>query len=280
MIKINFRLILILLVVLSIAGCSEEYNSERYLYKAANLSKDIVAAPEIIPPYEFDKAIEAYRLVFEKYPDTFSARRARVSMGTLYLFKKDYATAREILNKALELYPEDRNISIDARFTIAKSYEKEGLWDKAFVEYKRIVNAYPKSGIALTLPTHIVNHYNKTGNIIERNIACDTAIRYYSSIAKENPKSKLGFRAESFMATCYIKNEDWSEAVGSLEKLVMHYPTVNTVGLSLRMIGDISVKRLNDSKKAIDIFNRFLKRYPDHVFKEGLEKWLEVLSNV
>lgn len=264
----------------SIAGCSQEYQSERYLYRATKLARHIIMAPDAVPPQEFNKALNSYELVFTKYPDTISAKRARIGTGSLYLAKKENIKAREVFNKALELYPNDKAICIEARFAIAKSYESQDLWGKALLEYKGIIRDYPHTEMGLSLPAYIAQHYEKEKDAIGADNAYREAITHYRKIADENPKTMLGYKARDFIVICCLKKEDWPGALNNLEKLVMGYPGAKTVPASMRLVSDISINKLKDPGRAVEIFQKFLTIYPGHQAREFIRKGLEVLKNV
>lgn len=272
--------IVIALLAASIAGCSNEYQSERYLYRATKLARHIIMAPESVPPQEFNKALNSYELVFTRYPDSASAKRARMGIGSLYLAKKENIKAREVFNKALELYPNDKVICIEARFAIAKNYESQDLWDKALAEYKGIITDYPDTEIGLSLPVYIARYFEKEKDAIGANNAYRDAIAHYKSLAEKNPNTILGFRAQDYIVICYTRQENWQEAVNSLEKIVTDYPMARTVSASMRLVSDISINRLKDPGKAIVIFQKFLSMHPGHPANKYIQKGIEVLNNV
>jgi len=272
--------ILILFLSFSIAGCSREYQSERYLYRAAKLAKNIVLAPESAPPEAFNNALRAYELVFEKYPDTLSAKNARIAVGALYMARKENAKARETFKKAMDMYPDDKNILIQARFASARSYENEGLWDNALREYRGIMRDYPDTEMGMSLPMYIAKHYEKEKDSEGAANAYIEAVAYYTDVSEKNRNTVLGYKARYFITLCYLRQENWEGAVGSFERLVMDYPGARTIPASMRMISDISVNKLNDPARAIEIFQKFLAAYPNHPVRVFIQKGLEALKNV
>jgi tetratricopeptide (TPR) repeat protein len=267
-------------MLIGILGCSQQYQAERSLHKAMQLSKDIIATPDAVPPSQFNKAIEAYTFVFEKYPDTLISRRARMLMGSLYVAKKEYAKSREVFKKTFELYPDDEAIAIEARFSIGKSYELEGLWPSALAEYSWIIRKYPDTQAGLDLPFYIARYYEKQKDIPARNDAYLKAIEHYRNSAEKYPNTDMGFLAESLIVTCYMNQEDWGMALDSLEKILLHYPMAKSVVLSLRTAADISIRQLKDPQRAVDIFNRFIEKNPKHPLNESIKKGLEAFKNV
>ena len=276
----KIQCVILVFMLMSIVGCSQQYQAERSLYKAVRLSKDIIATPDAVPPSQFNKAIEAYTFVFEKYPETLIGRKARMAMGSLYVAKKEYAKSREVFKKMLELYPDDKAVAIEARFSIGKSYELEGLWDKALLEYSGIIRKHSDTQAAFDLPIYIARYYEKQKDIPARNAAYLKAIEHYRSSAEKYPNTDMGFLAESMIVTCYMNQEDWVMALEALEKLLADYPMAKTVVLSLRTAADISVRELKNPQRAIDIFNRFMEKNPKHPLNESIKKGLEAFKNV
>ncbi|MBU1912953.1 MAG: tetratricopeptide repeat protein [Candidatus Omnitrophica bacterium] len=271
---------ILILMLTGTLGCSREYQSERSLHKAIRLSKDILATPDAVPPSQFNKAIEAYTFVFERYPDTLIGRKARMLMGSLYVAKKEYAKSREVFKKTLELYPDDKAIAVEARFSIGKSYELEGLWPSALAEYTEIIRKYPDTPAAFDLPIYIARYYEKQKDIPARNAAYLKAIKHYIAQAEKYPNTDMGFLSESLIVTCYMNQEDWGAALEALEKLLADYPMAKTVVATLRTAADISVRQLKDPQRAVDIFNRFMEKNPKHPLNESIKKGLEAFKNV
>lgn len=266
-------------MALALSGCSREYQSERYLYSASKKAKNIILNPEAIPPQELQRALDAYKTVYEKYPDTAGAKRARVAIGSLYLIRKDFQNARDVFNKAVELYPDDKLICLEARSGIAKSYENEGLWNNALTEYKSIIKDYAVTEAGLTLPLYIADHYAKEKDILGRDNAYNEAILHYTGLNEKYRNTLLGYRADELIVTCNMKKDDWSGAADALRKMIMDYPMAKTVPMSMRMLSDISVNRLKAPERALDVMKEFLARYPKHPLSGFVIKGIEVLNN-
>ncbi|MDP2911048.1 MAG: tetratricopeptide repeat protein, partial [Candidatus Omnitrophota bacterium] len=174
----------------------------------------------------------------------------------------------------------DKAVAIEARFSMGKSYELEGLWDKALLEYSGIIRKHPDTQAAFDLPIYIARYYEKQNDIPARNAAYLKAVAHYKVLAEKYPNTDMGFLAESLVVTCYMNQEDWSAALGATEKLLDDYPMAKTVVLSLRTAADISIRQLKDSQRAIDIFNRFIKKNPKHPLNESIKKGLEAFKDV
>ena len=276
----KIQCVILVFMLTGILGCSQQYQAERSLYKAIQLSKDIIATPDAVPPSQFNKAIAAYTFVFEKYPETIIARKARMAMGSLYVAKKEYAKSREVFKKTFELYPDDKAVAIEARFSIGKSYELEGSWESALAEYTGIIRKYPDTQAGFDLPIYIARYYEKQKDIPARNAAYLKAVGHYKALAEKYPNTDMGFLSESMIVTCYMNQEDWGTALEALEKILADYPMAKTVVLTLRTAADISVRELKDPQRAIDIFNRFMEKNPKHPLNESIKKGLEAFKNV
>jgi len=241
---------------------------------------NILINPEAIPPKEFNQAANAYKLVFEKYPDTLSAKRAMISLGTLYLAKGENLKAREMFKKAIKNDPGNLINYLNAQLAIGKSYENEGEWATALTGYRKLIKDYPNTEVGLNLPMYIAEHFRKAGDIVKRNEAYDTAIRHYKRLAEKNPDTVLGYRAENLIVNCYLNKGEWRNAASSLEKMVMDYPMAKGVPLSMKMLADLSVRKLNNPGRAIKFFERFLEQYSEHPIADYLNEGWKELKNV
>lgn len=266
--------------MLGSAGCSRQYESEKYLYKAIKTARKVLLAPETALPFEFDKAIGAYQFIIDNYSDTLSAKRARIAIGSLHLAKKENAKARDIFNNTLRIYPNDRNMKLEILFSIGKSYENEGDWRKAVTVYKKIMREYANTDIALGIPLYIIRYFKKEKNAEEITKAYQEAIQYYKAIADKKEKEEYGFKAQGFIVRVYIEQEAWEEAVNSLEKLITDYPWAANVGLSIRMMEDISIGKLENKDRVVKFIENFVAGHSKHPLAESLKKEIVNLKNV
>ncbi|MGB0563942.1 MAG: tetratricopeptide repeat protein [Spirulinaceae cyanobacterium] len=112
-------------------------------------------------------------------------------LGSLYLEKKLYVQAVQILQKALKLAEKDEveaeNIALIYN-AIGFSYFKQEQYDIAIRHYKDAIKRYPEYTIAL----------NNLGNVYEKKQLITQALEAYETTLQHEPQNKVaGRRAEA-----------------------------------------------------------------------------------
>ena len=111
--------------------------------------------------------------------------------GKFKLAKGKYAEAREVLQKFLRAFP--RSLIADtAQFWLAESYFKEGTYEKAIVEYEKVIKNYPNAG---SVPSTIL----KQGMAFYRLQDKEAARFLYQKVIKEYPKTEYFTRAREVL---------------------------------------------------------------------------------
>jgi tetratricopeptide (TPR) repeat protein len=92
---------------------------------------------------KFDKAIEAYRVINEFYPEN---QRAFFNLGYIYLVEINQPEDAEIAFKqAIEIYPK----YLEAIYNLGRTYEELGQYDLARKQYKHSLELLPNYPLAV-----------------------------------------------------------------------------------------------------------------------------------
>jgi tol-pal system protein YbgF len=91
----------------------------------------------------YDKAIEQFKDLLEKYPDGEYRDKAQYWVAECHYAKGDYANAIASFNKVLEYKQTSK--ADDAQLKLGLSYLRMGKNDVAADEFKRLINRYPAS---------------------------------------------------------------------------------------------------------------------------------------
>lgn len=119
----------------------------------------------------------------------------------------------------------------------------------------------------------------KSGNVSE-------AISYYQNLLEEYPESELAPDAIVQQATLYhgnkVKNISRQESLRKAAELFMSvsekYPDSKQATQSLFMAGFIYANEIEDYDSAKEIYNLFLKRYPDHELAASAKEELNYMG--
>lgn len=269
----------IIAVVLSMFDLHGAYDVERTLWRINRDFAEMSKHPESAPEFGIEELAERYRTLIREHPKSLWAARAQMMLGNVYLFKQDYARAREEFQKVGHMDDEDKELLAQAKTAVASSYLSQGKWNNALEEYKQVVTDYPLTTSGFTTPIRIGKYYEIKGLKKQAARAYEEAAIFYQQTAKNNPRSIVEYNSLQYLIICRIAQKRWSEAVETSRQLIMQYPTGDATPRALKIINVVCVNQLRDYNLAIGILNQFMSKYPNHAAVENIKKMLAGLSS-
>ena len=266
-------------LIFSLLDYKGEYLAEKKLVSVNKLLSDTMATPEAIPPGLYEKIAAQYGKIIRGHPKTKSSRQARILLGKLYIVKSDFNKAREVLNEILQKYPENKDYCAEALFTIGNSYEAEDKWDKAVSTYENIMTNFVGTLRSLNTPLYIAAYYAKKNDAKNKNIYLKKALSYYQNLNKEYPNTRIGYMASNLEITTLQNLGKWSESLDKLTSLIKTYPQALNLIRRLQMVELISIGKLRNPQRAIDIYEEFVSKYPRHKLNKLILEEIEKIKN-
>ncbi|MCP4633501.1 MAG: tetratricopeptide repeat protein [candidate division Zixibacteria bacterium] len=225
-------------------------------------------------------AAREFRDIITEFPDSISiSSRAQFGLAMVYYNQKDYESARDEFLRIEKDYPQAIGLISKGHWFYAMSFEKEGKWDRALVEYQFILANYPETSEGNEVPLHIAKHYLDSGDKKASEKSFENAITEYRRIISKFGKSPISSQAYANIAKCYIQQKKWDDAVEALLETWGKFPDSYLGSKALLTAADISEKNLKDNDRAIDIYKKFLDRYPWISDNDYIERKIERLSN-
>lgn len=256
--------IVLVLWTIVLAGCGGEYPAEKLFWKASKLSEGVFANPEGTPTGQFKEVVSAFQRVIDKYPESRKAGEAQFMISGLYIARNDLTGARREFSKVITEYPDRADLCAKAKLKIGETYEMEKNWNAALHQYNETISKYPHSVEALQLPLYIARHYLKAGRTAEASSAYASALESYNKIVSQHPRTNLALVAQDLIASCYIDQQQWGNAIDALRVMVDTYPGGPKTPTALFTIGVIYHRQLNQPDKARVVFKEFIEKYPKH----------------
>jgi TolA-binding protein len=230
---------------------------EEITYKLANFN--------FFRLHNYDEAIEAYKRIIEKYPDSKWIKIAEARMNlirdnsdherkplTIYVMaerlyeNKKYDKALDEFRKVVAKFP-DSTLADDALYAIGDIYMyKMNKTNEPIKEYQRIIADYPKSRYAANAQYKIGECYRKNKQIAE-------AINSYKTFIENYPNADFADYAYYYLAQSYEQEKNLKEAKVLYEKLIANYPASMWVVVAtsrLYVLKDIVKDNTNDSGQA------------------------------
>jgi tetratricopeptide (TPR) repeat protein len=248
---------------LALGGCSESYRGERLFWKARQVSAPITQDPEKATPEQYEAAARAFQRIVQKTPGTVWAARAQLTTGSLYAAGKQYEKAREHYQLVLQNYHQYTEFVLNARLSIAKTYELEQNIDEAINIYDEISELHPWSQIGQAAPLYVAYAYEQQGRKEEATRAYERAVRTFTKRIPDAPNPELQAKVRGFLAHTYQRLGDWDEAVRTLEGLIAEPGGVNRP-LVLLTLGAIYETKLSDRAKARTLYEQLVQEFPEH----------------
>lgn len=204
-----------------------------------------------------------YDKLMERYPDHQIAAFVEFSQARVLLMRNRYEEARTSLEEILEKYPDNRGVCASAQLAIGYSYETQGDWDRALVEYRWTQENYPLSPQGFFVPIYIAEHYRQRGESDLAEAAFNDAIEHYRNLIKKYPKTVLAGKAQEHIIRCLVAQEKWDEAADAAGSLKQVNPSSRTEINSYLLLGQI-YERKDDRKQAMEVYEQFAREFPNH----------------
>jgi tetratricopeptide (TPR) repeat protein len=264
-------------LVLSLVDRDGTYNMERRVWQLNKQYAALAKDPGVVPSKAFDDLAGEYQAVIDKYPDAPMISKVHLLLGRVFFLKKDFAAAREAFQRAVKLFPDNKELCAEAMLMTGNTYEAENKIEDAVKVYRNLLSEYPLTTIGLKMPLYITLYYFKNEQQIEGESSARTAIEYYRRVINDHPNTLAEFFSHNLLADTYFANKQWKEGVDVLAEILNKYArsrflVPRRVQTIVNFINNISINRFNDFDYAVNIYKNFIAAHPDHPLNDDFEK--------
>jgi outer membrane protein assembly factor BamD len=192
--------------------------------------------------------------------------------------KKDYTTAMKAAKRTVAVWPLS-DFAPEAQFLIGRCYEAKKNHERAFKEYQKLLEKYPKypnSEDVLKRQYEIANLYLggkwfKLWGLVPLYPSMEKTADMYEKVIKNAPYSEIAPDAQMKIGSAQEKRKEFPSAVKAYERAADRYNDRKQVAAdSLFKAGLAYYKQAkeaeydqNASAQAIATFNDFITLYPD-----------------
>ncbi|MDD5258534.1 MAG: tetratricopeptide repeat protein [bacterium] len=255
------KIILFLVLLFLLVGCSPQYQAEKAFYRAVKYSDDIFKDPKNIPLYKFEKACKDFQEIIDKYPQTVQGVETHFLLGNLYIIRGNYDKAIAVFEQISEHYHDNEEILAKAVVSVAGCYEKKGEWSVAVKKYREAFSLYPHSRSALNVPLYLYELYKAKNNRELTAIAYRRAVLDYKNIIIKNKDTDLAYSASNMLTELYMREGNWAEMMATLNNLWKTYPKSPDVPTWLMTMGATYDVKLRDKVKAREMYQTVKDHY-------------------
>jgi outer membrane protein assembly factor BamD len=192
--------------------------------------------------------------------------------------KKDYSLALKAARRTVRTWPLS-DYAPQAQYLLARSYEAKGQDERAFKEYQKLVEKYPKvenyeevlQRQFIIANRYLAGQWFKLWGYIPFFPSMDKTSEMYSKIIRNGVYSDVAAQAQLNIGAAREKQSDYSLAVKAYEKAADIYHDKEKVAAdALYKSGQAYTKQAktaeydqNSSTKAIEAFSSFMAMYPE-----------------
>jgi tetratricopeptide (TPR) repeat protein len=205
------------------------------------------------------KAVEIYREVLAREPDSAIVARVKLNLGKALLDLGNYEEARKELADYKKQFTRNPQLAAEAQLSYALTFELQGDWDRAMTELQWLMDTYPMTEQALRAALYIPEHFQDEGS---QDIAAtwyENATDFYQNVTQGYPGTRAAVLAQMFLADAYGRLEKWDEALAILDRISATAPGTEYGAQALYTAGQIAFQKLNDTLRA----DEYLKKLKD-----------------
>ena len=282
----TYSLILVaVFALLSFLGKDSNYVVERKIWRIYQEQKDIARDPAVVPDNVFERLINEYKQIIEKYPDASQVPDMYIRLGEVYALRRDFAAARELFQSLAGRYPEHKDLLAEAMFKVGETFEAEDNWPEAERVYQQVIREYPLTDVGLKTSIYIANYYRGQNDFQGTMAAYEAAISRYKDIAVQFRDTQVGLSALRHLATCYLDQKRWEEAIGVLGEVIERYAgtrdlDVKDTDMVIKTINIVSAYQIKNYDVAIGLYQDILERNPGHPLRKYLLKVIDAFNQL
>lgn len=202
------------------------------------------------------RAIDLYRQILDRKPDSATVGRAMLRLGRALCEVKEYEEGRQVLADAKKKFERYPGLVAPAQLQYAQAFEQQGRWDRALSEYQWLMENYPYSEEAFRVALHIPEHFASLKDEKMADIWFNRAIEFYQSAASNRQGQPISVAAYSFLADTYRRLGRWREAMEALDKIYALAPKSPLAARALYNAARVAYQELKDSTLAQTYLDR------------------------
>ena len=247
------------------------YNAGKYPEAGASAQKFLSANsdPALVPGMKYlmanclqeqkkyDEALEVYREIVEKFPDTpFAAQAGYKKAWSLYL-KGDMAGAKTEALAFLQKF-QDAPQAGEAGFLLGSILVAEGNYEDAREEFRLVAEKYPDSTFG---PEALF----KSAECLAQLGTRDEAAKVYEEFAKKYPDNPLTEQAILRAGDAQFSAQDFAQAVAKYETILAKQLDPAVEEDTLYRLA-VTCHNMKDRAKSADIFQKLVSKFPQSKF--------------
>jgi len=179
---------------------------------------------------KFDTALAIYQSNLDrtKPEDSLIKSGLMLKICLVKMKQKKYSAARKLLNDIKKQSYNFFNSNPLLQYTLARSYELDGKWNRAETEYNLLFEKYFGSDEAMMTYLYLVDKFHKAKREKEFQKWFQEAEQYLDKVASKNTGNPVEAKALLYKAKLYKQVKQWQKAVDILQAVYQKFPNVRS----------------------------------------------------
>jgi tetratricopeptide (TPR) repeat protein len=238
--------------------------------------------------FDLDGALAAYNSVAQNTPNVNTLINSILKSGEILVIQNkipDAALKFESIYNYTSLQDANRDM---AKFKLSEIYYFTGNFSKAVKQLEEITKNISAdfTNDALLLLSFIQANRTKDSTslikyakaeLLERQRKPFEAVAIFKDIAENNPQSGLIDEALMKIAAIYGNQKNYSEALRVYNQIIQQFPEGSFLDKVLFSVAEIYQYGLKDNMKAIEVYDKLLKIYPNSFYALRTRKQIREL---
>jgi tetratricopeptide (TPR) repeat protein len=213
------------------------------------------------PKEDVNQAIETYRRILEREPDSNVIGSTLLQLGMALLSEGQHEEGRSILAELKKKFTPYPTLVSKAQYYYAQSFEVQGRWDRALSEYQWLMENHPYTEEAFWASRRVPEHFEKEGNQKLAETWYNRAADFYMRAASVKKGEPIEIAAYSYLAEIHRITQQWDKALEILNKIYSLAPESQLAAKSLYNAAAVAYKELGDTVLAQDYLNRLNREF-------------------
>lgn len=270
-------------IVLSLADWKGEYAAEKTFWKSNKKYNELIANSAFVPDQSFDDLISEYEQFMGQFPKSSLIPTAQMTIGKMYVAKKEYNKAREVFESLLIKYPDNQEIDLKAYSALGRTYLLESNIQETIKIYNRVIHDYPLSDLGLRAPLLKARLFLENNQPQEAQTILIKALDYYNQLKQKNANTPVEYRILWLTSSAYQALNRWKESVTILSEMLERFTDPMVISQRelddvIKSINIVCISELKNFDLAIGVYEDLIKNHPQHPFVEPMKMMIRNLK--
>lgn len=258
------RIVFLILAVLLVSGCGQNYSAEKAFWKARTDLKKVKQADLAAGKTEvLEPSIQAFQKIADRFPGSPKAAESLFVVANLKIQQKKYDEAHATLTKIIQNYSGMGTNAPEARDGIARLYQVAGDWEKAELMYWELAEYNPLSEKGLLAPVNVIRHYKALKNEKKAQAAYEKAVDFYERTLKQVGPIQAAVGVKNGLAVAAMTFGDWRKAIDTWKSIARDFPTSAGAPIATLAAAEMAWRH-QELATAEELYKGYLEKYPKH----------------